>query len=411
MRLRNFCLTALALTPFFSHGVETPEQPDISKEVSQLIQSHTDFAFSLYPKIDSSDANLVFSPYSISSCLSMAYLGARDVTEQEMSQALKLDLSSKEIATPSAALNQMLMPTPNKKSYDLTLANALWLDDRTYILGDYRYAIEKQFGAKIGNLSFAQPDAALATINKWVADKTNGHIQNLLTRSDITASTRLVMTNAAYFKGSFLKPFDPQMTQDAEFYPLTRTAEMVKMMEQSGYFPYVENELFQAIALPFCGVSKGKGQLALLVLLPKSAENFDVMLQAMPDALKETIQDLQGRKAHVKLPKFTLTKRYNLNNPLLQLGMKNPFTTQANFSGIDGLMNLYLNKVVHETFFALDENGVTAAAATGASMDITSAPTEPAEFNADHPFLFFIVDLKSTEVLFIGKFTDATDVI
>jgi serpin B len=91
--------------------------------------------------------------------------------------------------------------------------------------------------------------------------------------------------------------------------------------------------------------------------------------------------------------------------------MKNPFTTQANFSGIDGLTDLYLNKVVHETYFALAENGVTAAAATGASMNVTSAPTEPAEFNADHPFLFFIVDLKSTEVLFIGKFADANDVL
>jgi serpin B len=183
------------------------------------------------------------------------------------------------------------------------------------------------------------------------------------------------------------------------------------MMEQTAFFPYVENDLYQAVALPFQGATQGKGQIALMLLLPKSADNFSAMLEMMPDSFEESLSELQPRKVHVQLPKFSLSKRYPLNEPLMQLGMKTPFTTQANFSGIDGLLNLFLNKVVHETFFALDENGVTAAAATGASMEITAVPNAPAEFNADHPFLFFIVDLKSTEVLFIGKFADATDVI
>jgi len=347
--ISNFYLKALTLLPLALHGVE-------ADNTAELIENHTQFAFSLYPKVDAADANLVFSPYSISSCLSMAYLGARDTTEAEMQQALNLDFNAKEIGTPYAELNQLLVPAQNRKSYDLTLANALWLDDKTYILADYRYAIEKQFGAKIGNLSFSKPDVALATINKWVADKTQGHIQNLLTQSDITPSTRLVLTNAAYFKGSFARPFDPQMTHDAEFYPDTGTAQFLKMMDQTAFFPYVENELFQAVALPFQGSTKGKGQIALVVLLPKSAENFSAMLKMMPDSFEESLSELQMQKVHVQLPKFSLSKRYPLNEPLMQLGMKTPFTTQANFSGIDGLLNLFLNKVVHETFFALDEN-------------------------------------------------------
>ena len=320
-RFSSFYLTILALVPFALYSAEMSPESDISNQVSQLIEDHTQFAFSLYPKLDSPDSNLVFSSYSVSSCLSMAYLGARDVTEAEMQQALNLDFNAKEIAAPYAELNQMLLPASNRKSYDLTLANALWLDDKTYILSDYRYAIEKQFGAKIGNISFAQPDAALASINKWVADKTNGHIQNLLTRSGSSAaSTRLILTNAAYFKGSFSRPFDAKRTHDAEFYPDTGTAQMVKTMEQTAFFPYVENDLFQAVALPFNGSSKGKGQLALVVLLPKSSENFKAMLDMMPDAFEEAISDLQGQKVHVQLPKFVLSKRYPLNEALKQLG-------------------------------------------------------------------------------------------
>lgn len=405
-----FYLMCTIIVPYALQSEQTEQKTSLEK-VSQLIADQTQFAFSLYPELDASDNNLVFSPYSVSSCLSMVYLGARDVTEMQMQQALELNFSAKEIAAPYADLNQSLQPAANKKNYELKVANALWLDDRSYVLADYRFAIEKQFDAKIGNLSFLQPDAALRTINQWVADKTNGHIQNLLTRNDITASTRLILTNAAYFKGSFSTAFDAKMTHDEQFHPDAKPFQIVKMMEQTAFFPYVENELFQALALPFNGTSKGKGQLALLLLLPKSSENFEAMLEMMPSALTESVADLLGKKVHVQLPRFTLSKRYALNEPLMKLGMNNPFTTQANFSGIDGLLNLYLNTVVHETYFALDENGVTAAAATAASMNLTSSPSEPVEFKADHPFLFFIIDLKSTEVLFMGKFSDAKDLL
>ncbi|HEY2811745.1 MAG TPA: serpin family protein [Rhabdochlamydiaceae bacterium] len=411
---------ALALSPFIAQCDEMTQSAPTQEQITQLIDSHTRFGFSLYPQLDEQNSNLVFSPYSISSCLSMAYVGARDVTEQEMRQALELNLSSKEIAAAYAKLNKILLPAhdknsseANKKGYELNLANALWLDQRSYILSTYRSDIETQFGAKVANVSFEQPDSTLALINRWVSDQTRGRIPNLLTRNEITPSTRMLLTNAAYFKGTFTHPFNPKKTHDEPFYTNSTTTPSVKMMEQTQFFGYADNELFQAIALPFVGSSQGKGQIAFVAILPKSPENFDALLGMMPDALNQTLEDLDGQRVHVQLPKFSLSKRYGINDALQKLGMKNPFTTQANFSGIDGLMNLYINQVVHETIFDLDENGVVAAAATAASMNVTSMPPEgpPAEFIADHPFLFFIVDLKSQEVLFIGKFADPNDTL
>jgi len=394
----------LTLLPILTRAEEDAPSP-----MQQLVEDHTSFTFSLYPRLTASESNAVFSPYSISNCLSMVYVGARNTTAQEMQQGLSLSFTPQQIASPTATLNEALLPM-NAKGYELNLANALWLDTKSYVLANYRYVIEKQFGAKLTNVSFSTPDQTLSTINGWIAEQTKGKIQNLLMQNDISSSTRLLLTNAAYFKGTFARPFDPHATHEASFSLDADTTENVQMMEQTTQLFYAENELFQSVALPFVGMSKGKGQMALLMLLPKSAENFDTMINLMPDAFAEALTDLKVEKVHIQVPKFSLTKRYNLNTALQQMGMQNPFTTQANFSGIDGRLNLYINQVVHETFFALDESGVLAAAATAASMNITSAPSTkpPEEFIANHPFLFFIVDLKSQEVLFMGKFADPT---
>jgi serpin B len=409
--MRVFIYTFFTFASYLTLHGEPPSENQILG-ITSLCTNHTQFAFSLYPHLDSSDENLLFSPYCLSTCLAMAYAGARETTEAQMQEALELQLSPQEIAGASAELNRLLLPASKDNGYVLSIANALWLDQKSYVLTNYRYAIEKHFGGKVTNLPFSQPNLALATINKWVAEKTQGYIQNLLMQSEISPTTRIVLTNAAYFKGSFLQPFDPKRTHNADFYPTEESKKDVAMMDQSASFPYKENELFQAVALPFAGYTQGKGQIACLILLPKSAENYAMMLQMMPETLTETLSHLSTQQVHLQLPKFALTKRMNLNDALMQMGMKNPFTTQANFSGIDGLLNLYMSQVVHETYFALDEKGVIAEAATGAAMPVKSAPSSSGiEMIADHPFLFLLIDLKTTEVLFLGKFADPSDTL
>jgi serpin B len=213
------------------------------------------------------------------------------------------------------------------------------------------------------------------------------------------------MTSTAYFKASFVHPFPLKNTFTTVFYPVTHDVNLCLMMDQTNSFPYVENEQFQAVALPFNGPTTGGGQLALLILLPTSFEDPDELLQFMPQAYLETLATLETQRVHVQLPKLLIPKRYSLTAPLQQLGMQTPFTHEADFSGINGKTNLYLNQIVHQTYFLLEEKGVTAAVATGASMNVTAIyeKASPIQFIANHPFLFFIVDLKSTEVLFIGK--------
>lgn len=375
----------------------------------KLAKSHREFAFSLYPLLNASDANLVFSPYSIATSLAMAYLGARGETASQMETTLHLDIDRKNIAKATSDLTQALSLKKNEdKAYQLNIANALWIDQGIFLLTDFRQAIEQQFKAKLGMLNFAQKTNALSTINDWTSEQTQGKITHLLSENDINELTRFVLTNAVYFQGMWMTPFNPQATHSAPFYPTPETTTAVKMMSQVLTTPYFENDLIQAVALPFIGTTKSDSKLALLILLPKSAENFSAMFQELPDSFEDWVSALQPQHVDLKLPQFQLSNRWDLNAPLQELGLQDAFDSEANFVGIDGMRDLFLNKAIHQTFFNLDENGVTASAATAISINAKSTrfPEPPAVMNIDHPFLFFIVDLNSLEMLFMGRVTE-----
>ena len=397
-----------ATLSFIGSSVPLLADADVSSGlgIDELTKDHREFALSLYPVLDVEDSNLVFSPYSIATCLSMVYVGARGETASQMEKALHLEIDRKTIAKTSSLLAQSLMLKKKEDNgYQLNIANALWIDQGIFLLADFRYAIEQQFKAKLGILNFTQSVNALSTINDWVSEQTQGKIVNLLAGNDINALTRLVLTNAVYFQGTWERPFDPKNTKNAPFHPKPDATMMVSMMSQVLFAPYYENELMQAIALPFIGMANGGNKLALVILLPKSADNFSNMFDELNASFDHWISTLEPQQVNLKIPKFTLSNRYDLNESLKQLGMEDAFDSDANFTGIDGMRDLFLNKVVHQAFFDFDENGVTAAAATAAAINATSAGPKETAFvmNVDHPFLFFIVDLNTQEMLFMGK--------
>ncbi len=387
-------------------ALTAPLAADPASDIQQLNKDHTQFAFSLYPALTPGEENLVFSPLSIANCLSMVYLGARGETEAQMQKALHLEIDRKNIAKTSCLLNQSLQPSnETEKTYTLKTANAVWVDQDTFLLTDFRYSLEKQFQATLSKINFSMPSNALLEINDWISQQTQGKITHLLTTDDINEKTRLVLTNAVYFQGNWRYAFDPKLTQDWPFHPSSDSSITVKMMHQTRSLPFFENQLLQAVAIPFIGTSSGGGDLSFVLLLPKSAENLTTMTSELTSEFSHWLSALSPQKVELKLPKFTLNSRFDLGEPLQRLGMEDAFDSSANFVGIDGMRDLLLNKVIHQTFFALDEAGVTAAAATAASMNVTSSleKTPPVQLIADHPFLFFIVDLKSQEMLFMGK--------
>jgi len=318
------------------------------------------------------DQNTVYSPYSIYSCLAMTAEGARGQTHEEMKNVLSLDAR--------VSLNP-----------EMKVTNALWIAPSFFILPSFQQTIEKEYLASVHSLDFHDGEIAAKTINAWIAEQTDQKITGLIQPNDLNASTRLVLTNTLYYSGEFLYPFNRDLTQERPFWSKT-DLNSVPMMETTSHFLYHEDEAYQTVCLPF-----KDSPIALVIKLPKERTIEKLAPQF-------SLDELEYRRIHVVLPKFTLKQRLDLKSTLSTLGMKTAFTSSADFSGINGNQDLYLSQVLHEAYFALDENGVVAAAATAAAINCTCVPTPPTEFLGDHPFIFALIDLETKAPLFLGEF-------
>lgn len=357
-------------------------------QVASLASSEKEFAFSLSRTIET--PNLIVSPYSIFTCLTMTYMGARGDTAAEMEKALFLSLPNKQIPQYSDVLYGQLQGS------GLQIANAMWVSPKIFVLANYRRQIEKEFHAEVGTVDFDDPKKATETINEWISEKTQGKIPTLLDSGDLDNGTRIVLTNAIYFSGVFLKPFDPKLTAKSDFFPSSDKKEEVDMMDQVNQFFYCDDEEFQSISMPFKDTT-----VSCVLLLPKKE------IANIEEVFPRLLENQQRTRVHLRIPKFSLTQRFQLNDTLKKLGIIQAFTNEANFSGIDGLRDLYLSKVVHEAFFSIDENGVVAAAATGAAMGLTGVldKTEPVDLTFDRPFYFWLIDLNTKTIIFTGRYT------
>lgn len=350
------------------------------------------FGWDLFKTSTTRHENTIFSPYSIYSCLTMTALGAQGETLTEMKKVLHLPSDLAILSATLSANNASL-------GDHLKVANSLWIAPQFAINADFRKKIEDQFHARVASLDFAVPQTAAETINQWIAEKTNQKITQILTEKDLQSSTRLVLVNALYFSGKFLKPFNPKRTSLESFWVEEASKMQTMMMEQNAVLLYTEDDVFQTVALPL-----EASQIAFVIFLPKKAVFSNLPSLINTEKFQAILENLDLEKVHLKLPKFTLKQRFNLQEPLTKLGMTSAFTPHANFSGIDGKLDLFLSKILHEAYFALDESGIVAAAATASAMSTTAVAPQPSkEFYADHPFIFALVDLQTKIPLFLGE--------
>jgi serpin B len=256
------------------------------------------------------------------------------------------------------------------------------------------------YGAGLRVLDFQKsPDPSRVTINNWVSDNTAGKIKDLLPQGSITNFTRLVLTNAIYFKAAWQNPFDKARTQNGTFNLLSGSTVTVPVMKNQESFGYAESDGYQAVELPYDG-----NQLSMVVLLPGSGKftNFESSLTAAQ--LSSILGNLKSNEVNLTMPKFQFDTTLGLKQSLSGLGMTDAFNpTTADFSGIDGKKDLYISDVLHKAFVAVDEAGTEAAAASAVIISTTSMPVNIADVTMDRPFIFLIRDIPTGTILFMGR--------
>jgi serpin B len=362
------------------------------------VRGDTDFALDLYGQLKSQDGNLFFSPNSISTALAMTYAGAKDKTAKEMASVLHFTLPNDRLNAAYAARLHDLNAT--HKGYELSAANALWGQKGFSWRKEFLDLNQKYYDAGLNEVDFSQSEQARQTINGWVEKQTHDKIKDLIQPGVLDSLTRMVLTNAIYFKGKWALQFDPKMTLDGDFWTSATDKVKTPLMTERGDFNYVENDTLQAVELPYTG----KG-VSMIVLLPRKRDGLgELEKQLTAKNLSDWTGALRPEKElNVTLPKFKMTLQFELTKELEALGMKDAFSTEADLSGMGGEPGyLYLSHVIHKAFVDVNEEGTEAAAATGVVVRTLALKVTPV-FRADHPFVFVIRDNKSGAILFMGR--------
>jgi serpin B len=372
-----------------------------SENINGVVNANNKFALDFYKEINSrQEGNLFFSPYSISTALAMTYEGAKGKTADEMREVFYFpedDLTRR--AGYAKTYNDI---NKKEKSYELSTANALWAEQTYSFLDDYFNVIENFYGGEVVNMDFLnKPDEERERINEWVEYQTKDKIKDLLSPGSVTPGTRLVLTNAIYFKGDWVVQFDEDDTYEEDFkvsQDETIKVNMMNLVDKKEEFNYAELDDMQVLELDYDG-----DEVSMLILLPKESLE-DVENSLTVERLDEVRSSLNSRVIDIYIPKFKFETKYELNRNLQNLGMSEAFNPEeADFSGMSGNRNLFISGVIHQAYIDVNEQGTEAAAATAVVMELTGMPDMYSDFRADHPFIFLIQEKNNGNILFMGK--------
>ncbi len=406
-------LLYLFLMLFFISCEQSSQDHPLSKDAQVSIEAEqaltrdtSEFALDLYSKLNQKKGNFVVSPYSLSSTAAMLYAGTRGNTQMEIARAFHFTRAYDRVCEVFSFLNKKLeLNGAQAGDYHLYIADSIWLQKGKHLQAAY---MDLAASATLREVDFAHTaEHSRLMINKWVEKNTGQVIKGFLDEKAVNASTRIILANAVYFKAKWRSPFSSNATVDAPFYLDDERIIQVPTMHQYGTFPFYEEDDFSVVSMPYlCKKGDATGDLSLYIFLPKDVEGLeDFEARLNQRRLVQCLDRLEEKELSLALPKFRIDYKRELNDVLKQMGMKDVFTTRANFSGMVNEPDLFLSAVVHQAMIKIDEEGTEAAAASAAVIALMAMPPQESSvtFNAKHPFLFLLRDNNSGAILFLGR--------
>lgn len=392
---------------------KTDDQPgdpvNITTEVYQkeVIDSANGFAFDLFKPV-LTDAkgteNIMISPFSITSALSMTLNGAAEETFESIRKTLGLEAKTLEQIN-NTYLKLMTEMVPVDKRVVVEIANSVWVEKRLTVKQSFITDLQTWYKAEARDIDVTDPEA-VDVVNGWIAEKTHDKITDML--SELDPELAMLLINAVYFNGKWRNRFDVADTKEEPFYVTPSVSKSVPMMHQTDNLKATKYGNVTLAEIPY-----GQGNYTMVVVLPdENVTTWEVANSLSVSIWHEWMSLLSTNNTHqveLSMPRFKYEYKRLLNDDLKDLGMGVAFSPQANFSNISN-QSLFINRVLHQTFIETNEEGTEAAAATIVEISLTSINPNPVvvKITLDRPFLYFIREASTGTVLFMGRVSDPT---
>ncbi|KAG5666641.1 hypothetical protein PVAND_014657 [Polypedilum vanderplanki] len=378
-----------------------------------FVKALSSFAIRLYQEVTTSISdNVMLSPLSIQSILSLTMYGAKGDTKQAMFDTMTYS-SFENMTYETVAMNFKELINGLEGSKAIFTAFKIYVTDLYNLSSDYQKIAIDYFSSEIESMSFrfedTTPEKVAAYINSWVARKTKNRIQDLITPYSLKYlnTTRLILINTIYFKDTWTKLFTQANTKPGKFYISATKSVTANFMSLKSNFLYATLPELNATAIT---LSYKNSPMEMIILLPNARNGLKIMKNLL-DIVDWTSENVTNRFQYsivnLKIPKWKFEFSVDLGNFLKDMGMSLPFTEDADFTGMLDNYNenctIRISKVVHKTFISVNENGTEASAATAVYMMGSGGPSKPKDFIADHPFIFML--RYNLNIYFIGQLT------
>ncbi len=375
---------------------------ELTLKQKEVVDSANKFAFDIFKPVvneTKGSENIMISPFSITSALSMVLNGAAGETYDAVRHTLRYDGKTIEEVNETY-LRLMKEMVPVDPRVVMEIANSVWVEKRLVVKEPYINALKTWYLAEARNIDVTDPNA-VDIVNSWIEEKTHDRIQDML--DYLSPDLAMLLINAIYFDGKWRYRFDAEDTQNRPFYITPGESVQVPMMYQEENFAVAGTANATLVELPY-----GQGNYSMVVMLPDEGVSLpEVAATLSSEDWEEWMHQLSYGSSEVQLslPKFEYEYKRSLNDDLVRLGMGVAFDPDnADFSNITD-QDIFISRVLHQTFIKTDEEGTEAAAATVVEFEFTSIPSATV-VNVNRPFLYFIRETTTGTIVFMGQVVD-----
>ncbi len=400
--LFSFCGLMSCESDSNNGSIDLPDAEPIVLELNEKPDTDNAFALKLFQTTYdlSEEPNVFLSPLSMSMALGMTLNGAEGNTLGEMKDALEAtDYTMDEINEYSKSLREALVAVD--PSTTLSIANSIWLHDDLNVEDAFISVNQQNYDAAVETLDFSAP-SSIERINNWVSDKTNNKIPEII--DEFSDDTKICLVNAIYFKGIWRSEFDKNDTKKEDFYTEENVSiGKVDMMHQTSSYPYSEDENCRYLKMSY-----GNWAYSMVVMLPNEGKTLNDVIMNLNNETWNNALIMNSYEVNLQLPRFRAECEYQNKmhkSVLPEMGMRLPFSDDANFSGITGDKSLKISRVIHKAYIDINEEGTEAAASTVVEgQDLLAPPPGTViDYIVNRPFAFAIRENSTGVILFIGK--------